>query len=153
VRIKISIVAAVVSALLSFGCLSPHQSTAVDVDVSAWSVPATLLLPNADTTTLRDLQLFFRCTDLFSADSASFRIVFHAPDNTSFEELFLTPFPSKNTAAALHPEFIVPYRSQVCFKRSGNYRMQITPLRPLQGVESVGINISKSNQTDNHGQR
>lgn len=152
-RTRITIVAAIVSAMLSIGCLSPHQSTAVDVDATVWSAPATLLLPNADTTTLRDLHLFFRCTDRFSADSVSFRIVFHTPDSSAFEEFFSASFPSKITAAALHSEFVVPYRRQVCFKESGNYRLQITPLQPLQGVESVGINISKSNQTDNHGQR
>ena len=149
----ITIITAIVSAWLSVGCLSPHQSTAVDVDVATWSAPATLLLPNADTTTLRDLQLFFRCSDQFSTDSVSFHITVSTPDSSSFEELFLATFPQKVTAAALHPEFVIPYRRQVCFKRSGNYRLQITPLQPLQGVESVGINITKSNQTDNHGQR
>ncbi|WP_418982655.1 hypothetical protein [Alistipes sp.] len=138
------ITAAIVAAGIAGGCLSPHQSTAVDVDPVAWHTAAELRLPNADTLSLRDLRLFLRCNDRFTEDSFTVRIVLRTPDSLRFEESLLIDLPRSEGPAALAREHIIPYRRQVRFARSGDYLLRITPLRPLRGVEAVGLNIVAS---------
>lgn len=62
------------AALLAAGCMSPHGAVATDVNSASWSDPAPLTLANADTTTLRDVNLFLRCNDRFAEDSLTVRI-------------------------------------------------------------------------------
>lgn len=137
--------AALLAAGFAGGCLSPHQSTAIDVDPVAWSTPAELVLTNTDTVTLRDLQLFLRCNDRFAEDSFTVRIVVLTPDSLRFEESLPVDIPRTDSPAAIAREQIVPYRRSVRFARSGDYRLRITPQRPLRGVEAVGVSVSESN--------
>lgn len=129
------------------GCLSPHQSTAVDVDPADWHTPAELRLPNADTVSLRDLRLFLRCNDRFAEDSFTVRIELRTPDSLRFEETLRIDLPRTEGPAALAREHLVPYRRQVRLARSGDYRLRITPERPLRGVEAVGLNAVASAPT------
>ncbi|WP_418409864.1 hypothetical protein [Alistipes sp.] len=132
------------AALLAGGCLSPHQSAVADVDAAAWNRAAVLTLTNSDTTTLRDLELFLRCNDLFTEDSLTVRITVLTPDSLRHEEPFLLVIPPAHTPAALSREADVAYRRRVRFARTGDYRIKITPGRLVKGVEAVGINIVKS---------
>ena len=132
------------AALLATGCLSPHQSAVTDVDAASWREAAHLTLPNSDTTTLRDLELFLRCNDLFTEDTLTVRIAVVTPDSLRHEEPFGLVFPPAHTPAALTREADIPYRRRVRFARTGDYLITITPGRPVRGVEAVGINIVKS---------
>lgn len=142
--------AAVVAAAVAGGCLSPHQSTAVDVDPVAWRTPAELRLPNADTVSLRDLRIFLRCNDRFTEDTLTLRIAVQTPDSLRFEEFFPIDIPRTEGPAALARESVIPYRRSVCFARSGDYRLTIAPVRTLRGVEAVGINIVRSEPDETH---
>lgn len=129
--------------VLMTGCLSAHQATAVDVPSSGWHNTVSLSLPNADTTTSRTLQLFLRCDQRFREDTLSFRIATFTPDSLFFEERFTAEISRTATAAAYTREYVVSYRRRVRFGREGDYRVEITPLRPVEGIEAIGINIVK----------
>lgn len=132
------------AALLAAGCVSPHYSVATDVDAAAWREPATLLIANTDTTTLRDLSLFLRCNDRMPQDTLTVKIALITPDSLRCEEDFVVVVPVSRAPAALARETVVPYRRRVCFSRTGDYRMTITPRHAVKGVEAIGIHIVKS---------
>ena len=87
------IAAAATAALLAGGCVSPHQSAATDVDPFRWELGAEILLPNADTVTLRDAEVFLRCNDRFAEDTLTLRIATVTPDSLRFEEPFRLVIP------------------------------------------------------------
>lgn len=138
------IAAAAAAAFLAGGCVSPHQSAATDVDPFRWETGAEILLPNADTVTLRDAEVFLRCNDRFSEDTLTLRIATVTPDSLRFEEPFLLVIPRAGNPAALMREIVVPYRRRIRFAQSGDYRCILTPVRPLRGIEAVGINLEMS---------
>ena len=95
------IAAAATAALLAGGCVSPHQSAATDVDPFRWELGAEILLPNADTVTLRDTEVFLRCNDRFAEDTLTVRIATVTPDSLRFGEWFLLVIPHPKGPAAL----------------------------------------------------
>lgn len=118
---------------------------ATDVDVKAWSDPASIVQTNTDTTTLRNIDLFLYCNDRFREDSLTVRIAVRTPDSLLFKEAFRITIPrTATTPAALKREIAIPYRRNVSLLHRGNYRITITPERPVQGVEAVGISIVKN---------
>lgn len=132
------------AALLAGGCVSPHGAVVADVDATSWHAPAVIDLANTDTTTLRDMDVFLRCNDLFAEDSLTVRIAVLTPDSLRCEEPFVLTVPHAHTPAAIARETVLPYRRRIRFARTGDYRITITPGRPVKGVEAVGINIVKS---------
>lgn len=138
------IAAATAALLLAGGCVSPHQSAATDVDPARWSAAAEILLPNADTVTLRDAALFLRCNDRFAEDTLTLRIATVTPDSLRFEEPFLLVIPRPEGPAAMMREVVIPYRRRILFTQSGDYRCFVVPTRPVRGVEAVGISLTKS---------
>lgn len=138
------LLAVIAAAGLAVSCQAPRQSTAVDVDARSWDRAAVLTLPNADTATLRDLQLFLRCDDRFAEDTFSVRIAIKTPSGLRCEEPFLVAAPRSNGPAALLREHRIPYRRRIRLAEAGDYRVSIAPLRPLRGVEAVGIDLSTS---------
>lgn len=136
--------AAIAAALFAASCVSPHGAVVTDVDAASWSAPALIVLTNADTTTLRDINLFLRCNDRFAEDTLTVRVGVRTPDSLRHEELFVLVIPPAHTPAALAREADIPYRHRVLFDRTGDYLLTITPCRPVKGVEAAGINIVKS---------
>lgn len=135
---------AIATGLLAGGCSAPQQAIAVDVDPNGWSHQARLILPNTDTTTLRDITFFVRCDQRLSEDTVTLRIAFQTPDTLHYEESFRLFIPRNTTPAALTHEVVVPYRYQVRFPRIGTYLMTLTPTHEVCGIEAIGINIVKS---------
>lgn len=138
------IAAAAVAALLAGSCVSPHQSAATDVDPVRWDSRAEIRLPNADTVTLRDAVIFLRCNDRFTEDTLTVRIATITPDSLRFGEWFLLVIPRSEGPAALMREASIPYRRRICLTQSGDYRCIITPIRPVRGIEAIGIDLEKS---------
>lgn len=124
--------------------MSPHGAIVADVDAASWHAPAVIDLDNTDTTTLRDMDVFLRCNDLFAEDSLTMRIAVLTPDSLRCEEPLVLTVPHAHTPAAIARETVLPYRRRIRFARTGDYRITITPGRPVKGVEAVGINIVKS---------
>lgn len=134
----------VLAGLLSAGCLAHTQCAAVDVDAREWSRPAFITFTNADTVTLRDLRLFFRCNERFSADTLPLRVMLLSPDSLRCEERIVL-HPVRNELPAARTRICeLPYRSRVQLTDTGSYRLIIGPETPQRGIEAVGINIVKS---------
>lgn len=136
---------ALAAALSAAGCMAPHQAVVTDVDPVLWDRPAGLVIRNTDTLTLREVEFFVRHNDRFAGDTLTVEVTTLSPDTLRHTERFLLRLSRTATAAALTQQSVVPYRSKVRFAHSGNYRMTITPVRPVSGIEAVGINIVKSN--------
>lgn len=117
---------------------------AADVDPLAWDAPVDVAWENADTTTLRDVSVFVRCNDGFAGDTLTVRIATLTPDSLRCEEPLLLGIARTPGPAALGQESVVPYRRMSLFGRPGTYRMTITPVRPVRGIEAVGIHIVTS---------
>ena len=127
------------------GCASPYQSAATDVSPTRWEEPAEIRLENADTVTLRDAALFLRYDERFTEDTLTVRIATLSPDSMRFEEPFLLAITRSDGPASLTREILIPYRHRLRLTRNGEYRCTVTPIRPVRGVEAVGLRLSKSN--------
>ena len=126
------------------GCGSPYQTSAADVNSRRWEGPAGIRIENADTVTLRDAAIFLRYNDRFTEDTLTVRITTLSPDSLRFEEEFLLAIVRTDTPAALQPETLIPYRRRIRLLREGGYRILVTPVRPVRGVEAVGVRLAKS---------
>lgn len=131
-------------ALLAGGCAAPPQGGVTDVDPARWERPAQIVLKNGDTTSRRDMALFLRCDDRFDEDTLTLRITFRTPDSLRTEERFTASIPRTTTPAALRRIAVLPYRRRVWLARTGDYRVEIRPCRPVRGVEAVGITLQES---------
>lgn len=132
------------ASLAAGGCITPHHSYATDVDAEAWSTPAEIVLPNTDTLALRDIGLFLRCNDRFAEDTLTVRIQVLAPDSLRFDEPFTLFVPRARTPAARMRLANIPYRRRVLLGRTGDYRLRVTPMRTVRGIEAVGVEITDS---------
>ena len=126
------------------GCTSPYQTAATDVNPAGWEQTAELRLENADTVTLRDLRLFIRCNESFTADSLPLQVMVLSPDSLRYEEhVTLRPVPGRHPAA-LNRVCEWPYRTRGRLTDTGDYRLVLRPGPPPQGLTAVGINIVKT---------
>ena len=132
------------TAFLAAGCVSPHGAVATDVNSASWRDSAPITLANADTTTLRDIALFLRCNDRFAEDTLTVRIATVTPDSLRFGEWFLLVIPHPKGPAALMREAAIPYRRRIRLTQHGDYRCSVTPVRPVRGVEAVGVDLQQS---------
>ena len=126
---------------VSGGCAQPGRSYVADVDPQGWGTGTVLTLPNDDTLTMYDLEIFLRCNDRFAEDTLTLRIETITPDSLHVEEFLHVPFPQSQTPAAVARETKVPYRRRVLLRQSGDYRMILTPTRRVRGVEAVGATL------------
>lgn len=129
---------------LATGCSTPYRSVAADVDAAAWGTPVELTLPNTDTLNCYDWQFFVRCDERIVPDTFTVRIAVVTPDSLRFEEPFAVRLPASTTPAARLCETLLDYRRRVRLSCTGDYRLTITPVRPLRGIEAVGIQTVES---------
>ncbi|MCM1150681.1 MAG: hypothetical protein NC209_00960 [Alistipes sp.] len=129
------------AAALLTACRMDHRSVAADVDPEAWSEAAELLLHNDDTLSRCNLSLFLRYDPHFREDTLTFRIEVRTPDSLSHTETFLFCAPHRRLPPAIHGEATLPYRRRAVLARSGGYRFLIAPVRPIAGVEAVGLYV------------
>lgn len=139
---QLTLAALVALAGTGVGCITPHQSAVSDVDPSEWSMPAEVVFPNTDTLSRREIQLFLRCNARFREDTLTVRIATLTPDSLRCVEWVPLRIPHTRTPAALTFEAAIPYRRAARLERTGDYRFFITPNRPVEGVEAVGIHLS-----------
>ncbi len=126
--------------------VKPRISSAADTG-GAWDGEVRILFANDDSLACGDMNLFLRCNDRFHEDTLSVRITLHTPDSLRHAEDLQLVFPaSESTPAALVREVVIPYRRDVQLGRCGEYTISVAPSRRVEGVESVGINLVKSNR-------
>lgn len=136
-----ALLTALFAALCCGSCITPRLSVATDTDPAAWQQAAEVTIANDDTLARRDLDLFLRCNDRFGEDTLTVHVAMLTPDSLRFGEPFLLTLRHDRRPASLASETVIPYRRRVCFDRTGDYRIRITPARPVRGVEAVGIHI------------
>lgn len=134
------------TAIFALGCVSPREGMVTDVNPACWEAPAGIVIPNADTTSLREMALFLRLNDRFTDDTLSLRIEVRTPDSLRCEEWVQFTIPRRQPPAARARIADLPYRSRVRFALRGDYRMTVTPCRPVGGVEAVGIKLQTTGQ-------
>lgn len=127
-------------------CLHPTQAVMADVDLYGWHEGAVVEVENGDTATLRDLSLVLRSNRSFRADSIRLELFIETPDSMQFTETVGFPVHHPRRAAALRTVDEIPYRRRVVLNRPGTYRITLTPVVPIEGIEAVGINIVKSKE-------
>lgn len=127
------------AAWLATGCSTPYRSVVADVDAGAWNAPVELTMPNTDTLNNYDWQFFVRSDERIAPDTFTVRIAVVTPDSLRFEEPFAVQLPVCTTPAARLCENLLDYRRRVRLSRTGDYRLTIRPVRPLRGIEAVGI--------------
>lgn len=132
------------SVWLATGCSTPYRSVAADVDAGAWDAPVELMLPNTDTLGCYDWQFFVRCDERIAPDTFTVRIAVVTPDSLRFEEPFAVQLPACTTPAARLCEHLLDYRRRVRLARTGDYRLTVSPVRTLSGIEAVGIQTVES---------
>ena len=135
----------IVVALLALSCGRVGSTLFVDmhsVDLHCWSKPVTILYQNCDTLTLRDIAVALRYNDNFEDDTLSVVIQTSLPDVHQFREKVVLHLKREYTASAVTSSESVPYRSSSLLGDDGYYMFTITPLRAVEGVEAVGIEIS-----------
>jgi len=138
---RVGLVAAV---SLAGGCRTPHRSVAADVDPSEWHAPTEVVIPNADTATRCDLSLFLRFDERFRDDTLTLRIEVFTPDSLRCEEPFLFCVTHGRRPAALRHEAVADYRKRAVFAHRGDYRFRIGPVRPVTGIEAVGVYVERN---------
>ena len=145
-RMRRGLFAAAAALLLSgvAGCASDSWSAAADVNPSEWAAGAGILFPNADSLARYDATLFLRCNDRFAEDTLTVRIATVTPDSLRFGEWFLLVIPHPKGPAALMREAAIPYRRRIRLTQHGDYRCSVTPVRPVRGVEAVGVDLQQS---------
>ena len=145
-RMRQGLFAAAAALLLSgvAGCASDSWSAAADVNPSEWAAGAGILFPNADSLARYDATLFLRCNDRFAEDTLTVRIATVTPDSLRFGEWFLLVIPHPKGPAALMREAAIPYRRRIRLTQHGDYRCSVTPVRPVRGVEAVGVDLQQS---------
>ena len=148
------IAGAAVAAALSYGCMTPTQAVVDDVDLYDWQREqegeegVCVNIENGDTATLRDLSLIVRFNRLFKADTLHLELCIETPDSMRYTETVAFPISHPRRAAALRTVDEIPYRSRTVLDRMGTYRITLTPVRPVEGIEAAGINIVKSRENE-----
>lgn len=126
------------------GCIRPTQAVMEDVNPYGWEEMAAVEIENGDTATLRDLNLVIRANRDFRADSLHLELTLINPDSAYYAEEVSLAMQHRRMPAALRMTDEIPYRRSVVLNRMGSYRLVIRPLKEVEGVEAVGINIVKS---------
>lgn len=134
-------VTAILLSLLATGCISQHQSYVANVDAQEWCTPARIAVPNSDTLSARQLDIFVRYTDEFAADSLTLIITTLTPDTLLLRERVSFRLGRRESPAALAQLQTLHYRDNVVLSRSGVYNFYIRPAHPYGGVEAIGVNI------------
>ncbi len=140
-RLKVLIAALCLG--VATGCVTPHGSVAEDVDGSTWYRSVELHHANSDTVALRNMSIYLRTNDRFRQDSLTVEVVMHSPDSLRYGEYYTLALPSRQHPASLRREIELPYRHDVRLRCEGDYTITIRPVRPVRGVEAVGINFTK----------
>lgn len=130
-------------ALLAGSCRTPHRSVATEVDPDAWTQPAEIVVPNADTAARCDLAFYLCYDERFREDTLTLWIEVRTPDSLSYEEPFLFCTAHSRKAAAVRSEAVADYRKRAVFGREGDYRFLVRPVRPVTGVDAVGIYVER----------
>lgn len=139
---RIVVVAVATMALVMVSCGNTGRTVEVkDFENSQWSAPEDFYYDNSDTLSRRDISLVVRYDKGYVADSVAMTILTVSPDSLVFEEPFTLHIPRLGNLRPEEQSFV--YRSNVLLARSGRYLFRLTPLAPVEGIESIGIIVGE----------
>ena len=128
------------------GCTTAGRSYIADVDGGTWSGPVTLTVPNSDTLGLYDMSIALRHDGGHVGEKVAMTVRTVTPDSLCIEESLTVVLAGDGRSRSVRHEMMCPYRRSVRFAREGDYRIIITPKRPVSGVTAVGVDMSQSAQ-------
>ena len=134
--------AAGLAALLATGCRT-SATVAADLPREGWSEAATLRYTNGDTLARRELKLFLRLNETFCEDSLTLRIELFTPDSLHAVEYHRLVTADRRTMLPTRTVVELPYRRDAVLPATGDYYFLLTPVRPVGGVEAVGMRIAE----------
>lgn len=121
------------------GCRSAEEMAMVDVPVRGWHHSVEVKVNPPDTETLYDLDLLVRYNHNFTADTLTLWFRTQSPDTLIYTERCRFELPMSNRPAAIRPVVELPWRCGVRFSGAEPYKIRITPLQPVHGIEAVGL--------------
>ena len=140
----VRLVAAMLAVMLCIAGCSNERNIVVmtDVDIAKWEEPKSVTLKNDIGKCRGELTIVMHINRYFKAKEVELEIVCRTADSLRLSEKIVSRPTVEWPAAAVHSiDVEIPYRHNVEMRRAGDYTYTITPLQPLQGVESVGISF------------
>lgn len=128
---------------LLVGCAMPYNRVFYqDVNVMTWQQRAVITFSYDEEPRYGDMDLLLHVNGDFEPRDLNFEITVISPDSLRYTECISVPQPVRHAATSDHVEDIkIPYRQDVELAKRGEYTVEIMPLTPLSGVESVGVNF------------
>ncbi len=133
--------AAICMAVCIAGCRSVDEMDMADVPVRNWHHGVEVKVTPPDTETLYDLDLLVRYNHNFTVDTLTLWFRTRSNDTLIYTERCRFELPMSRRPAAIRPVVGLPWRCGVRFSAPEPYRIRITPLQPVQGIEAVGIRL------------
>ena len=128
------------------GCATAVDSYVTEIHGGVWSDPVEVILPNRDTLGLYDLRIALRHDGRLVGERVEMTVMTVTPDSLWVEERMTMTLADDGRSRSLQHEASGIYRRNVRFAHEGCYRMIIAPVRPVCGVEAVGVDMSKSDK-------
>ncbi len=134
-----------VMVMVMTNCGGPNTEHVADVNPLLWDAgrPALIDIDNTDTAALYRLDVLLVFNEAFDRESVDFSVTVTAPDSTRLTEQISIPSFCQARKLGGNYQLSVPYRDSVKLSAPGNYVFGISPGRDIEGVKSVGINLSK----------
>lgn len=138
-RILLSAMAIV---LLTQCRVSENNVVMTDVDINDWNEEASISYTNKQTESNYDLSIMLHVNRRFKAKELELEITTMTPDSLRYSERVTLPvrFSWEQTSSATS-DIDIPYRQSVTLRCEGVYKMVITPLQSIVGVEAAGVNF------------
>lgn len=138
-RILLSAMAIV---LLTQCRVSENNVVMADVDINDWNEEASISYTNKQTESNYDLSIMLHVNRRFKAKELELEITTMTPDSLRYSERVTLPvrFSWEQTSSATS-DIDIPYRQSVTLRCEGVYKMVITPLQSIVGVEAAGVNF------------
>ena len=126
-------------------CAGPNTERMADVNPLLWTegTPVVIDIENTDTSAFYRLDILLVFNEAFDRQPADLSVTVVAPDSTHTTEQIAIPFLRQARKLGGSYQLSLPYRDSVRLATPGNYTFAVSPRRDVEGVRSVGINITK----------
>lgn len=131
-------------AVVLCGCNTASRSHVTEIRGRVWEAPAEITVPNSDTLGLYDLSIALRHDGSPAGSVVEMTVRTVTPDSLWTEERIAVSIGDDGRSRSSQHETVCPYRRGVRLSRTGDYRITVTPLRPVKGVVAVGVDMSQS---------
>lgn len=147
---KIFVVALTTTLILGCGGVSDSVGYVADTPIREWREGVSIEIPNDDTLSRRDIDIFVKHQPQCELESVRLRIYTSSPDNTiHYDDVTLPLHRSTWGRRSSSQVNISPYRKDVVWRQRGIYKVDIFPIdtiAQISGIEAVGLTISRTNE-------